>query len=583
MTHSSSPMKKLFSAAVAACCLLAPAAPAVAEDAATSAPRLYVIVSIDQMRADYLTRYGSAWTGGLRRLMDGAASFPLAGFPYMNTVTCAGHATIGTGTVPAVHGMVLNQWYDRTVQKAVACTEDDSAPLIHYNGATSTLKAGNSGRRLLVSTFADELRAQSGVAPKVVGLSLKPRSAIGMTGHGGDLILWFDDAQGWTTSKAYASAPLPWLQEFIAAHPIGASYGTSWTRLRPEDTYLFDDDGVGEGQPNGWARTFPHAIASKSGKPDAEFNAAWQQSPLADAYLTSLAVEALDKMQLGQSATRRDVLAVSYSTLDIVGHAYGPRSHEVQDVLARLDLSIKELLDALDRKVGRGHYVLALTGDHGVSPIPEQMSGFGVDAVRVSLTDLRAKVEKAAEPFLGPGPHVSAVVYTDLYFFPGRYEKLVANPEAMQAVTAAILEIPGMARVYRGDLIGAGIVPEDGIAPAIAASYNRGRSGDLLMVPKTYSITSGSVATHGTLYAYDQRVPLLFYGAGVLPGNYAVPASPADIAPTFAHLAGVTLPRPYGRPRAEAFGRMTFPAAPGPRPTAAATPVDTRSPAPTKR
>jgi arylsulfatase A-like enzyme len=327
----------------------------------------------------------------------------------------------------------------------------------------------------------------------------------------------------------------------------------SWTRLRPESTYQFEDDGLGEGQPNGWARTFPHVLTSRSGRPDAEFLAAWQDSPAADAYLTRIAVAAIDNLQLGQDASRRDVLAISYSVLDHVGHAYGPRSHEVQDILARLDLTLGDLLDALDKKVGRDRYVLALTGDHGVAPIPEQMTALGFDAVRISLPDLRARIDKAAEPYLGPGPHVASIAYSDIYFLPGRYEKLLANATALRAVTEAILDTPGVARVYRGDLIAAGVIPEDGVAAAVAAGYYRGRSGDLLMVPRAYSITSAAVTTHGTLYQYDARVPLLFFGAHVKPGRYAVASSPADIAPTFAFLAGITLPRPVGHVRVEAF------------------------------
>jgi predicted AlkP superfamily pyrophosphatase or phosphodiesterase len=543
--------------------VLCTAVTSLAQQAPAAGPRLFVIVSIDQMRADYLTRYGRAWTGGLRRLVDESAWFSLASYPYMNTITCAGHATIGTGTIPAVHGMVLNEWYDRASGKTTSCTLDPDTKLVHFNGMPPRA-AGHSARRLLVPTFADELRAQSGVKPRIASMSLKARSAIGMAGHGGDLLLWFDDAEGWSTSTAYATEPLPWLKTFLAANPVASAYGSSWTRLRPESTYLFDDDGLGEGQPNGWTRTFPHVLGSKSGRPDTEFNTAWTDTPLADAYLTRIAIEALDKMQLGQSPERRDVLAVSYSTLDHVGHAYGPRSHEVQDVLARLDLALADLIAALDRKVGRDHYVLALTGDHGVSPIPEQMAAEGVEAIRVSIRDTRARVERALEPFFGKGPHTASMAYTDLYFAPGIYDKIVSNPAAMRAVTEAILETPGIEKVYRGDLIGAGIVPQDGIAASVAGSYHRERSGDLLIVPRAYSITSGAVATHGTLYDYDSRVPLLFFGSRVKPGEYAVASTPADLAPTLAHLAGITLPKPHGRPLAEAFQPVAAPRAKAP-------------------
>lgn len=522
-------------------------------------PRLFVIVSIDQMRGDYVERYGHMWTKGLRRLVDGGARFSRASYPYMNTVTCAGHATIGTGTYPATHGMVLNQWWDRATQKLTTCTDDDTVKPVHVNGTRSEALLGNSGRRLLAPTFADELRAQSAVPPRIVSLSLKPRSAIGMAGHRGNLVLWFSSPQGWTTSEAFGGDPQPWLAEFLKTRPIEADYGKSWTRLLPDGAYVWADNGVGEGTPNGWTREFPHAIASKSGKPDEEFVSMWEDTPMADAALTAIGMEAVSQMRLGQDEDRRDVLAISYSVLDHVGHAYGPRSHEVQDVLARLDVTIGDLLDHLDRKVGREHYVLAMTGDHGVSPIPEQMSTLGLDAGRVSLGDLRARVDKALEPFFGPGPHVAALAYTDLYFVAGRYEAMQGNPEAMRAAIAALQAVPSIARVYRGDLIAAGVVPDEPLARSVAAGYHPARSGDLLLVPRPYWITSSSVATHGTAYEYDARVPLVFYGGGIRPGVFVTPASPADLAVTFAHIAGVTLPQPEGDVRSEAFGGAAQP------------------------
>ncbi len=539
-------------AALALATLVAATAPPAAADPAP--PRLYVIVSVDQMRADYLERYGHTWTKGLRRLVTRGARFTQSTYAYMNTVTCAGHATIGTGTNPATHGMVLNQWFEREGQRLAPCTEDPAAPLLPVIGPVPDQAPGNSGKRLLVPTFADELRAQSGVAPRIASLSLKPRSAISMAGHRADLVLWFDAQHGWTTSRAFADAVPAWLVEYASAHSPDADYGKTWTKLLPEGSYHWADNGVGEGTPNGWTRTFPHDLTSKSGTPDREFRGKWEDTPFADAALTGLAKAAMDQLQLGRDASRRDVLAVSYSVLDHIGHAFGPRSHEVQDVLARLDVTIGDLLDHLDRTVGRDHYVLAFTGDHGVSPIPEQMSTLGLDAGRVATVQLREQVDKALAPILGPGPHLAAIAYTDLYFVAGRYDALVANPEAMRATIAALESVPGVAKVYRGDHIRAGLFsPDDGVARAIAAGYHPARSGDLLLVPRAYWITSGAIATHGTAYHYDSRVPLIFYGAQVKPGAYAGPASPADIAPTFAHLAGVTLPRPDGRVRHEAF------------------------------
>lgn len=557
-----------------AAALLGPAAPLAAEP--TAGPRLYVIVSVDQMRADYVERYGHMWTKGLRRLVDGGARFTQSGYPYMNTVTCAGHATIGTGTFPATHGMVLNQWFDRASQRIVACTTDEQAPLLPVVGPAPDGTTGNSARSLLVPTFADELRAQSGVAPRIVSLSLKPRSAIGMAGRRGDVVLWFDADYGWTTSTAFAQAIPAWLVEHASAHSPDADYGKPWARLLPESSYLWADNGVGEGTPNGWSRTFPHVMTSKSGTADKEFRGKWEDTPYADAALTALATKAVDQLQLGRDAGRRDVLAVSYSVLDHIGHAYGPRSHEVQDVLARLDVTVGDLIDHLDRTVGRQRYVLAFTGDHGVSPIPEQMSTFGIDAGRVTTAQLREQVDKALQPFFGEGPHLAALAYTDLYFVAGRYEALVANPEAMRAAITALESVPGVGKIYRSDLLRTGAGGDDAFAKAIFAGYHPARSGDLMLVPRAYWITSGAIATHGTAYDYDARVPLIVYGANVKAGSYAAPSSPADIAPTFAHLAGVTLARADGRVLHEAFDGS--PAAATPRPSAPKAPAAAPTP-----
>ncbi|MCU0256266.1 MAG: alkaline phosphatase family protein, partial [Vicinamibacterales bacterium] len=274
-----SPLSQAFGRVLALLALVAlsPMAPAAGADPAE--PRLYVIVSVDQMRNDYLERYGHMWTKGLRRLVDGGARFTQSTYPYMNTVTCAGHATIGTGTVPARHGMVLNQWWDRTAQKVVACTDDAMSGPLHANGATATSATGNSGRPLLAPTFADELRAQSGVAPRVVSLSLKARSAIGMAGHGGDLVLWWDTQHGWTTSTAFTEQVPEWLTAHVTKHSPDADYGKMWTRLLPEDSYLWSDEGIGEGTPNGWTRSFPHDLTSKAGQADREFRGKWEDTP----------------------------------------------------------------------------------------------------------------------------------------------------------------------------------------------------------------------------------------------------------------------------------------------------------------
>lgn len=512
-------------------------------------PRLLVIVTVDQMRSDYIERYGHQWTAGLRRLLSEGARYRQAAYPYMNTVTCAGHTTIGTGSFPATHGMVLNQWWDRTLGRIVACTDDESMPIVGHDGEG---KGGHSAARILVPTLADELRLQLPVQPKVVAMSMKPRSSIPLAGHRGDLVLWFESDTGWTTSKAYAAGPIPLVTRFTAEHPIKVA-GTSWTRLLPESAYLFEDNGVGERPGHGWTAGFPHVFPAETASRAQQY-AAWEESPLSNDTLATLAETVIKEMKLG-AGPGTDFLAVSFSALDFVGHAFGPRSHEVQDVLARLDVAFGKLLAALDGAVGPDNYVLAFTGDHGVSPIPEQATSLGFDAGRVNLRAVVDSVEAVLAKRWGPGKYVASVAYTDFYFNTGVFDRLRKEPETLRSVIDVIAASPGVARVIRSDDLVEGRVTADASTRTLMLSYRPERSGDLLIVPRPNWISAPTGATHGTLYAYDQRVPVIIRGRGVVPGEYLASATPADIAPTLAWFAGITLPRADGRILSEALAQ----------------------------
>ena len=529
--------------------VLAAARPALADP-----PKLVVILVVDQMRGDYIQRYGGQWTKGLRRLVDEGALFPQAAYPYFTTVTCAGHATIGTGTFPMTHGQIQNGWFDRDLGKDVACTDDLSVKQISYGTQDAARTGGNSGARLLAPTFADELRSQASHAPRVVSLSMKPRSAIGLAGHAGDVVLWYDTGKGWATSSAYATEKNPLIQKFLEANPISRELGSPWTKLLSESAYFYEDDGLKENPEQGWATVFPHAFLTPAGAPpdDAAYER-WENSPFADAYLGRMAVALADGLKLGQTAGHTDFLAIGFSAVDRVGHAFGPRSHEVQDTLARLDRTIGDLLSALDTRVGRGNYVLALSADHGVSPIPEQMAQLHVDAGRIDGASLTTKVSQALAAKLGTGKLLEKITNPYVYLAPGVYEKLRAKPEALQAVIEAITSVPGIARVLTRDQLERGVDTDDAIIRAARLSYYAPRSGDLLIVQKPYWLTGTGGASHGTPYLYDQRVPVLFFGAGVKPGRYWQNASPADIAPTLAALCGITLPRPDGHVLGEAL------------------------------
>jgi predicted AlkP superfamily pyrophosphatase or phosphodiesterase len=511
-------------------------------------PKLVVVLVVDQMRADYIERFAHEWRGGLHRLLTDGAWFREAAYPYLDTVTCPGHATIATGAFPRAHGVIQNAWWDRREGRAITCTEDAAARNIGYGIAP---KGGDSAHMLAVPTLADELRWQRGA--HVVSVSLKDRSAIMLAGHGGDAITWMSgELNGWITSTAFSAAPVPAVRDFIEANPIDKDYGKVWTPLLAEPAYKEADAGIGESPPAGWTRTFPHALLSAAGQPDETFRALWQRSPYADAVLGRFAATIAESMALGRHEGT-DFLGVSFSAPDLVGHAFGPSSLEIHDIYARLDVTIGELLSALDRSVGRDRYVVALTGDHGVSEIPERAAADGQNGGRISSRAIVDLAERRLGATLGSGKYVAGMVGNDLYFQPGVYQKLKESSGTLLYLLGALSRIVGVSRVFRAEQLERYSTAADPELRAAALSYKSGRSGDLVFVFKPGWMLASSGTTHGSASRDDQRVPILLMGAGIRRGEFSASATPADIAPTLAALCGVTLPQAEGRPLREAI------------------------------
>jgi predicted AlkP superfamily pyrophosphatase or phosphodiesterase len=544
-----------------------PSEPSARAAALTASPRpkLVVMLVVDQMRADYVDKFQGQWTGGLKRLVEEGAWFRDAAYPYAATETCVGHSTISTGAFPATHGMVANAWWDRDTQKMVTCTSDPKVKNSGYAGAN--VKGGDSAWRMAVPSFAEELKFQTGNATRIVTFSLKARASISMAGHKGDAVTWFDGSSGaLTTSSAYGT--MPFVEDFAKAHGVSADIGKTWSLSLPENAYLYDEKTTDAGPPAGWEVTFPHALRAKDGssQPDAEFYQQWASSPFADTYLTQLAERAVDSLALGKGGGV-DFLGVSYSSVDYVGHAYGPRSWEIQDILVRLDQDLNHLFADLDKKVGRGNYVVALSADHGVAPIPDDMKKTAADAGWLEMADVRSSIEQALETFHFPKPAVVGVAGSDIYFAPGIYDQLKGDSAAMHAVLDAIQRAPGVEHVYRSEELEDRPASMSPMRNAFAAGYFAGRSGDLFVVPKPYWPVDYTApgkqrdggTTHGTPYYYDQRVPVLLMGFGIRQGEYHGTITPADIAPTLASLCGITLATRDGRVLAEAIAKKAEP------------------------
>jgi predicted AlkP superfamily pyrophosphatase or phosphodiesterase len=526
--------------------------------AANGAPALVVVLVVDQMRRDYIEDYGGPWTGGLRRLRDEGAWFTKAAYPYLTTLTCPGHATISTGSLPSTHGIISNQWWDRSSQQLISCTSDPASKEVPYGNTPPN--GGSSGRLLAVPTFASALADRKPGAGRVVALSLKAAAAAMLAGMKGNPVIW-RQGTGWSSSTTYTTEPDKTVMKFITGNPIEREFGTAWTREGKKTDYKYEDKAVGEKPSSEWDVEFPHQLQPRSGKPTTFFYEAWQESPFADAYLARLAAAIVDGLKLGQGSAT-DYLAISFSTLDIVGHDFGPRSHEVQDVLRRLDETIGTLIAQLDNKVGHDRYVLVLSADHGVATIPEQMKADGQDAGRVKMAEIMALVDGVVTKKFGNGRWVAIQAYSEFYFRAGVYDRIAADPDLLAEVIRAIEARPGVHKVYDGRTLRGGDGSSlDAVGAAAARSYFPGRSGDLLITLKPNwifvaddkSLIPGTATTHGSPYAYDQQVPMILFGAGIKPGRYEQPSSPADIAPTLARICGVSLPTATGRVLEEAL------------------------------
>ena len=549
----------------------AQAGPSAAKPAKTLAkPKLVVLLVVDQMRADYIDKFLPQWTGGLKRLVEQGAWFRDAAYPYAATETCVGHSTISTGAFPATHGMVANAWWDRKEQKMVTCTADPDPNVKNIGYAGATPKGADTAWRMAVPSFAEELKFQTSGATRIVTFSLKARAALTMAGHKADAATWFDSG-AWVTSTPYGT--LPFLDDPAKSHLAKADFGKTWSLSLPESAYWYGEKALGAVPPAGWELTFPHPLRGKSSisEPDSAFYEQWASSPYADTALTELAEKAVDTLKLGNS-NGTDFLAIGYSPVDYVGHEFGPRSREIQDILARLDKDLGNLFAHLDEKVGRGNYVVALSADHGVVPTPEDMQTTGADAGVLHLPEVQERIEKALESFNFAKPAVARVTGSDVYFVPGVYEKLLHDHAAMQSVLDAALAQPGVAAVYRAEELRDRPATQSPTLRAFAYSYFPGRSGDLFILPKPYwlmdSTPTGKQRSygtgHGVPYNYDQHVPVLLMGFGIQPGQYFQPVTPADIAPTLAALCGITLSSRDGHVLAEALKKPSETRAPPP-------------------
>ena len=485
-------------------------------------PTLVVFITVDQMRADYFARFKPQLTSGLKRLHDGGAFFKNGFQDHAITETAPGHASTMSGRFPVHTGITANSMGVNTT----------SAPLI--GGAT---EIGASPFRFIGTTLTDWMHAAD-PSMRFLSVSRKDRGAILPIGHAkGDVYWWSGTAGIFTTSTYYADTLPPWVQQFNAQKGYGAYAGRAWTLLLPERDYV-EPDTVWE-ESSGVDFVFPHAFPADTAGVARSFG----NYPQMDSLTLAFALRGLQEKQLGADAKRTDLLAVSLSTTDAIGHKYGPDSREIHDQIVRLDRYLGAFLDSLFKLRSQKHIVIALTGDHGVSPYPEVHSGRypNEHAMRVSLS---AQVDALTASLAAAGVPEKAWSFEEGVFFVRDntvFDTAKVNADSVaRAFAAAVLKVPGVlsARMFT-DMAGANL-SRNKIARRWLHMFEPGGQAKMAVTLTPYSYwATTNYATHGMPHDPDAGVPVLFWGMGVVPGQYSDEVRTVDMAPTLAAILGV--------------------------------------------
>jgi predicted AlkP superfamily pyrophosphatase or phosphodiesterase len=550
-----------------------------AKTAATNSarPRLVLLIVADQFRYDYLERFGDLFgQNGLRRMLREGASWIDCNYDHSLTYTAPSHATMMTGAYPALTGIIANDWPDRETGKKVSSVSDARAKLL---GGAQT-EEGASPRRLMASTLGDEMRLATNDRAKVIGISVKDRSAILSAGRHANAAYWLSMKTGMLVSSDYYFKQLPaWVASFDEAHPADKFFGAKWERLLPETEYLKragpDAPAWETVKEAGDTNTFPHVITGGETAPDETFYDALGYAPFTSDILLSFAEQAITNEQLGQDEDT-DVLTVSFSANDYVGHRYGPYSQEVMDVTLRFDRQLGELLDFVDARVGLRNTLVVFTADHGVAPIPEHALAIGLSGGRVKSADIMAAVRAAISAHYNPqnklpdatadyiykyddgGTMKDGFINGNLYFDRAALKRDGVRLEDIEQLACdAATTVRGISRCFtRAQIEAGGVSDRDLIGRRVAHGFYPSRSGDIIMVAEPFKyLASSETATHGTPYTYDTHVPLIIMGPGIEPGRYLQPSTTADIAPTLASLLRIQTPsNSIGRILIEALG-----------------------------
>lgn len=522
-------------------------------------PKLVVGIVVDQMRHEYLDRfYDKFGKGGFRRLSEDGFVLRNAHYNYVPTVTGPGHASIFTGTTPAVHGIIGNEWYDKEIKKPVNCVNDPRQKPVGSENANGDV----SPWRLLSTTITDELKMATQKRARVIGMSFKDRGAVLPAGHMADAAYWFDDRSGTFVSSTFYETKLPtWVENFNKLRLPDTYLSQQWKTSYPINEYTESgpDDSPYEGTLGGkTSPTFPYDLKALRGK--GQGYGLLPRTPFGNDFLTAFAKASIDGEMLGQHDWT-DFLTISYSTTDIVGHDMGPNAVEVEDIYIRLDKNLEDLLNVLDQKVGVGNYTVFLTADHGVSEVVQYLSDNKVPSGYFNEQLLRSSLNEYLRKYFPDKDLIENISNNQITFDIDLFQKNPRNAGvdfliASELISRYLISVDGVANVFTESVLRQSRYDEAGIKGMVIRGHHPKRSGDLAFVLEQgwYSSDRTKGSTHGSPYTYDTHVPVVFFGAGIPKGSTVRYHAITDIAPTLSMLLGIKLPSGCtGEPISEIF------------------------------
>lgn len=505
----------------------------------SSAIRLVLIISVDQLRGDYLERFQGVYgSGGLRRFLEQGVVFLDAHHEHANTSTGPGHAVLATGTYPGHSGIVDNQWYEENGKREVYCVGDENSPVLHSGerlrpGMTSA--AGRSPKNLLVTALPDWMR-KSDPLSKVFSISRKDRAAILMGGKGANGVYWYDDLSGDFVSSGYYLSQLPdWVSLYNQKRIPRSHFGKAWVSA----TAKKQEGEAGKAQAD---RGFAHAVGGFGPEPDRSFFTEFGKTPWMDQYLARFAKALIENETVGQDE-HVDYFSISFSVLDSVGHEYGPDSAEVLDTIKRLDRVLADLFSFIDEKVGLERSLVVLASDHGVMDLPEFARTKGINAHRIDEKDVLCLQQK--------GNRFRELYGDDEQWFLSGYHlnneairrKGLSKNRMEEKAAELFAECDYLKKVWtRTQMEKAEAQDNDPHWILFKRSFHPDRSPDLLLQAEKYHVAADGGTSHGSPYRYDTHVPVVFLLPAFRPARISNRVATVDLAPTVARLLGIRTP-----------------------------------------